>query len=82
MKYALCVKFCQHNLTIVIVHKLIVHGRCLESGLHSQKLSMFTDNLSNATSKRLWSHCELVGGVAESVSVNKAEQGSYCSIIY
>jgi hypothetical protein len=36
----------------------------------------------NSTLKRFRPHCELVGGVAESVSVNKAEQGSYCSIIY
>ena len=35
MKYALCVKLCQQNFTIVIVHKLLVHGHCLESGLHS-----------------------------------------------
>ena len=34
MKYALCVTLCQHNFTIVIVHKLLVHGHCLESGLH------------------------------------------------
>ena len=26
MKYALFVKLCQHNFTIVIVHKLLVHG--------------------------------------------------------
>ena len=35
MKYALCVKLCQHDFTIVIVHKLLVHGHCSESGLHS-----------------------------------------------
>ena len=35
MKYALCVKLCQHNFTIVIVHKLLVHGHCSESGLNS-----------------------------------------------
>ena len=35
MKYALCVKLCQHDFTIVMVHKLPVHGHCSESGLHS-----------------------------------------------
>ena len=35
MKYALCVKLCQHNFIIVLVHKLLVHGHCSESGLHS-----------------------------------------------
>ena len=35
MKYALCVKLCQHDFIIVIVHKLLVHGHCSESGLHS-----------------------------------------------
>ena len=46
MKYTLCVKLCHHNFTIAIVHKLLVHGHCLESGLHIQpsvqKLSMST----------------------------------------
>ena len=36
MKYALCVKLCQHNLTIVIVHKLLVHGHCMEYSLPSR----------------------------------------------
>ena len=35
MKYDLCVKLCQHNFTIVIVHKLLIHGNCFESGLHA-----------------------------------------------
>jgi hypothetical protein len=35
MKYALSVKLCQHNFTIVIVHKLQVHGHCSDFGLHS-----------------------------------------------
>ena len=35
MKYALCVKLCQHDFIIVMVHKLLVHGHCSESGLHS-----------------------------------------------
>ena len=35
MKFVLCVKLCQHDFTIVIVHKLPVHGHCSESGLHS-----------------------------------------------
>ena len=35
MKYALCVKLCQHDFTIVIVHKLLIHDHCSESGLHS-----------------------------------------------
>ena len=38
IKYALCVKLCQHNFTIVIVQKLLVYGHCSESG----KLSMST----------------------------------------
>ena len=28
-------KLCQHSFTIVIIHKLIVHGNCSESSLHS-----------------------------------------------
>ena len=35
MKYVHCVKLCQHNFTIVIVPKLLVHGHCSDFGLHS-----------------------------------------------
>ena len=35
LRYALCMKLCQHNFTIAIVHKLLVHGHCSESGLYS-----------------------------------------------
>ena len=35
MKYSLCVKLCQHNFTTVIVHKLLVHDHCSESGMHN-----------------------------------------------
>ena len=62
MKYALCVKLCQHDFTIVIVHKLLVHGHCLESGLNSlsvQKLSMSTPSRScnYVLTARLVVHC-------------------------
>ena len=73
MKYALCVKLCQHYFTIVIVHKLLVHGHFSESGLHSlpsRSSRCPRMNVQKSLGKLEWSWLQRCPALSKDLSTN------------